>query len=94
MEHLDSERALYSHPGIKGWTLHLSREPPKPDDPLDNPITYVGSIHFGEVLHCRLVLSTLEGPSEARAELNRRFEEWVYEYAARKHLSDTERGQP
>lgn len=94
MELYGSGRALYIHTGIKGWTLRVSREPRKHDDPSDKPATFVGLIYFGEVLHGRIVLSFSEGRSEALAELNRRFEEWVYEYVARDHSGDTEPGEP
>ena len=94
MELYGSDRALYIHPAIKGWILRVSREPRKPDDPPDKPATYVGLIHLGEVLHCRIVVSPPEGRNEARAEINRRFEEWVYEYVARAPSDDTEPGQP
>ena len=90
MELYGRGRALYSHPGLKGWTLRVSREPRK-----DEVTTYVGLIYFGEVFHSRItILSSSEGRSEARAELNRRFEEWVYEYVARPPSRDTEPGQP
>ena len=94
MELFGRGRALYSHPGIKGWTVRVSREPRKHDDPPDKPATYVGLIHFGEVLHGRLVLSSAEGRSEALAELNRRFEEWVYDYVARDHSDGPVQGEP
>jgi|KBSMisStandDraft_5_1062788.scaffolds.fasta_scaffold1825810_1 hypothetical protein len=95
MELNGSDRALYIHPGIKGWTLRVFRAPRQHDDPPDKPATYVGLIYFGEVFHSRItILSSSEGRSEARAELNRRFEEWVYEYVARPPSRDTEPGQP
>ena len=93
LELYGSERATYIHPVIKGWTLRVYREPRKHDDP-DKPAIYVGLIHFGDILHCRIAVSSPEGRSEARAELNRRFEEWVYEYVARAPTGDPEPGQP
>ena len=94
MELYGRDSAVYTHPAIKGWTLHVSREPRKHDDPPGKPATYVGLFHFGEVLHCRIVVSSPEGRKEARAEINQRFEEWVYEYVARAPSSDSEPGQP
>ena len=89
MELYGRGRALYNHPGLKGWTLRVSREPRK-----DEVTTYVGLIYFGEVFHCRIVVASPEGRSEALAELNRQFEDWVYEHVTREQSGDTEPGQP
>ena len=94
MELYGGDRAVIIHPAIKGWTLRVSREPTKHDDPPDKPPAFVGLIHFGDVFHCRIVAASPEGRTEARAELNRRFEEWVYEFVARDRSGDTEPADP
>ena len=70
------------HPAIKGWTLRVSRETAKHDDPPDKLPTYVGLIYFRQQFHFRIEVS-LEDSKEARAEVERRFEEWVYEFVGR-----------
>lgn len=88
MEPYGDYGAVCTHSGIKGWTLRISREPRK-----DDVITYAGLICFGEIVHCRIVQASPEGRSKTLAEMNRRFEEWVYEYVARGHSGDTGPGE-
>ena len=94
MELYGADRAMITHPVIKGWTLRVSREPAMHDDPPDNPPTYVGLIYLDDVFHCRIVVASVKGRQAARAEIYGQFEEWVYRFTVRDRSGDNEPCSP